>query len=111
MSYHQWHVAGSCAMEAEAEACQTANYVPVVPGEAPAAAALPAKRAKPAAPKPVKKARRADEDSTDAGERAGPGEPPEPTEYARNRPRREVGSHLVPKPFTPCWSAKMRTCS
>ena len=69
---------------------QSRTLSPVVPGEAPAAAALPAKRAKPAAPKPAKKARRAEEGSADPGERDGPGEPPEPTEYARNRPRREV---------------------
>ena len=82
--------AGSCTMEAGAEAYKMITLSPVVAGEAPAAAALPAKRAKPAAPKPAKKARQAEEGSADPGERDGPGEPPEPTEYARNRPRREV---------------------
>ena len=72
---------------------------PWVPGEAPAAAALPAKRPKSVAPKPAKKARRADEGGADPGEREGLGEPPEPTEYARNRPRREVSSQLVSNPL------------
>ncbi|KAK9830977.1 hypothetical protein WJX81_004646 [Elliptochloris bilobata] len=61
--------------------------------EAPAAALQPAKRAKAPAAKAPKKARRADGDGAveeDAGQRSVPGEPPEPTEYARNRPRREV---------------------